>query len=352
MKYTEKYWDDVKLSLKSIPNINKLFGKNILITGVSGMICSSVADVILYLNKIENAGITLYAAGRDSKKIYDRFGGFDSSNGLHYVSYDATKSEKMSIPDKVDYIIHGASNANPAVYKREPVETILANVLGLNELFRAALESKAERLLYVSSSEIYGEKEGNEPYSEKDYGYIDVLSQRSGYPLSKRTGEALCVAYSMEHDIETVIVRPGHIYGPTIQESDNRASAEFSRRAAAGMDVIMKSDGIQLRSYCYTLDCASAMLAVLLNGENREAYNISNSESICSIRDIAEMIASKAGVNVIFDVPTEDEKSSYNPMSNSSLKSDKLQSIGWNAAFSLEHGVESTIQVLKEQSFR
>ena len=349
MKYTDRYWDDIKIAIASVPNINRIYGKNVLITGASGMICSAVIDVLLYLNKFENAGITVYAAGRDYRKIYDRFFGFNSSDGLIFVPYDATKNETISVSDKIDYIIHGASNANPAIYKREPVETILANVLGLNELLKFAVDVKAKRLLYVSSSEVYGEKEDNEPYSEDDYGYIDVLSQRSGYPLSKRTGESLCIAYSMEHSIETVIVRPGHIYGPTIQNSDNRASAEFSRRAAAGLDIIMKSEGKQLRSYCYTLDCASAMIVVLINGESQVAYNISNAESICSIRDIADMIATKAGVKVIFDAPTEDEKNSYNPMSNSSLKSERIEAIGWHPAFSLEHGVESTIQILKEK---
>ena len=53
----------------------------------------------------------------------------------------------------------------------------------------------------------------------------------------------------------------------------------------------MKSDGSQLRSYCYCLDCATAMLKVLLRGKNQEAYNISNPDSIITIMQMAEMLA-------------------------------------------------------------
>ena len=49
----------------------------------------------------------------------------------------------------------------------------------------------------------------------------------------------------------------------------------------------MKSAGMQMRSYCYVLDCASAILTVLLNGKSGDAYNISNKASVCTISDIA-----------------------------------------------------------------
>ena len=50
-----------------------------------------------------------------------------------------------------------------------------------------------------------------DPYFENDYGFLDILNQRASYPSSKRAAETLCVAYSLEYNLDTVIVRPGHI---------------------------------------------------------------------------------------------------------------------------------------------
>ena len=70
-----------------------------------------------------------------------------------------------------------------------------------------------------------------------------------------------------EYNLETVIVRPGHVYGPTQTEEDSRASAQFLRSAVNKTPIIMKSGGHQLRSYCHCFDCASAILTVLLIGK-------------------------------------------------------------------------------------
>ena len=110
----------------------------------------------------------------------------------------------------------------------------------------------------------------------------------------------------------------------------------------------MKSAGTQIRSYCYTLDCASAILTVLLNGASGNAYNISNKHSLVSIRDLAEIFAKCSGTKVIFEHPSDAEKRGYNLMQNSALHSDKLEALGWKACFGLQAGVMRTIKYLKE----
>ena len=207
----------------------------------------------------------------------------------------------------------------------------------------------SQRVLYISSSEVYGKKEEQRPYYENDYGFVDILNTRACYPSGKRAAETLCAAYKAEYGIETVMVRPGHIYGPTIIPSDSRATAQFARDVISGRDIVMKSDGSQLRSYCYNVDCATAILTVLLKGTAGEAYNISNRNSIVSIRQIAEEMAKQTGRKVIFENPTDEEKKSYNMMDNSSLNSEKLESLGWAAQYSLSKGVQHMLSILMEQ---
>lgn len=345
---TSSYQHDLRTAFDSIPDARDLFGTRILVTGATGLICSSVVDLLLLMNREFDAGITVYVAGRSEKDAEERFRRFARNDDeLVFVPYDATSSEQMDFEGELDYIIHGASNANPAAYAQQPVETMLANLLGLSVMFDLGRATSARRLLYISSSEVYGQKDGLEPFSEGDYGYLDILNERAGYPSSKRAGESLCVAYGMEYGIESVIVRPGHIYGAAIRPSDNRVSAEVTRRALAGEDIVLKSTGGQLRSYCYALDCASAMLTVLLRGEKANAYNISNPHSICTVRELAEAVAKAGGVEVRFDLPAG-EKILHNLMQNSSLASDKLEALGWTPAFDLQRGVERMLTALKD----
>ena len=348
MKYNPSYWEDVALSIESIPEVEDLYGKTVLITGGTGLIGSSVADQLIYLNRNNSAGMRIVIAARSEDRVWRRFEGVGPEDGVEYFHYDATSLDDVEFDGDIDYIIHAASNANPAVYMKEPVETMLSNFVGLNAMLRLAARKQVKRLLFVSSSEVYGQKESlTEPFEEDKYGFLDILNERAGYPSSKRAGETLIVAYGMEYGVDSVIVRPGHIYGPTITPADNRASAEFTRDALEGKDIVMKSKGEQLRSYCYSLDCASAMLTVLLKGEKGNAYNISNPDAICTIRAIAEMIAEKGGVKVVFDLPTEAEKKSYSMMMNSALRSDKLEALGWKGKFDLEHGVECMFRAMR-----
>ena len=342
MKYSAEYWNDVARVVPHIQNIETLYGKKILITGGTGLICSGIVDVLFYLNKEKNADIKIILAGRSEERTAQRF--YEMKNGEDFVfcPYDATKVSDISLD--VDFIIHGASNANPAAYVAQPVETMEANFIGLNNLLKLCVNSKAERLLYLSSSEVYGQKDNMEPFFETDYGFLDILNERASYPSSKRAAETLCVAYGLEFGLDTVIVRPGHIYGPAVIKSDNRATAQFTRNAVNHEDIVMKSAGSQLRSYCYFLDSASAILAVLINGEKANAYNISNPNSIITISEIAKWIAKAAGTNLTFENPDDLEAKGYNLMSNSSLDSKKLESLGWAAEFSPEEGAQGCVK--------
>lgn len=346
MKYCELYRSDLHDAL-SVMDLSPMYHKSILITGGSGLILSVLVDILCTANHEKNADIKIYLAARSEKEITDRFTAFNQDSNLHYVHYDALLP--VAFDFNADYVIHGASNAHPSAYSKEPVETLLANVTGIKELLDYAKRVNSSRVLYISSSEVYGKKDTHEPYVENDYGFVDILNPRACYPSGKRASETLCSAYYAEYGVETVIVRPGHIYGPTMVASDSRATAQFARDVLSDRDIIMKSDGSQLRSYCYAVDCATAILTVLLKGTAGEAYNISNRNSITSIRLVAEEMAVQTGKRVVFENPTDAEKNSYNMMDNSSLDSKKLEGLGWHAQYSLSKGVAHMLSILMEQ---
>ncbi len=342
------YLSDLKKVVEETPLLDFFTNKSVLITGASGLVCSPIVDLLLTNNEINNAETIIYVAGRPQDNVLRRFNKYTYSKWLVSVDYDATKEITFNVD--CDFIIHGASNAHPKAIADFPVETMLDNFKGMYELLEYAHRKHVKRSLYISSSEIYGQKKSMEPFNENEFGYIDLQNPRNSYSVGKRATETLCASYSKEYGTETVIVRPGHIFGPTASLYDNRISSAFAFDAANGRNLVMKSDGSQIRSYCYMLDSASAILTVLVKGENGEAYNISNPNSIISIREIAELYSKYGGVKLDIAEPSVNEKNAFNPMQNSSLNSDKLLALGWRGLFDANEGVEHTVQIIREAS--
>lgn len=343
-----KTWiEDIDRIVEELPELYALENKSIIITGATGLVCSAVVDLLMRFVEKEKIKILVSVTGRDINKLNKRFKNYIDNPFFNMVIFDACDTNCL-LSGNYDYIIHGASNAYPDIIMKEPVETMLSNILGLKKLLDYANENETKRVLYISSSEVYGQKDGGDPYEENQYGYIDLLNARNSYSVSKRAAETLCVSYSEEYGVDSVIVRPGHIYGPTASSQDKRVSSAWAYAAARGEKIVMKSSGSQLRSYCYCLDCASAIVKVLIKGEKCCAYNISNPNSIISIKQMAELLSKCAGVELITEEPTSEEKKGFNPMDNSSLNSKCLLSLGWKGFFSAEKGFDHTVTILKE----
>lgn len=348
MLYENECWiSDIDTVLNVIPELDALSGKTVLITGAAGLVCSAVVDILFRYNDCHFSKIQIVVAGRWYDEMFKRFSYMLNREDISFVKYDAS-SNGNQLTVHADFIIHGASNASPDMIIKEPVETMTSNIVGLKYLLDYSKEQSSERLLYISSSEVYGAKEGEAPYREGQYGFIDILNPRNSYSVGKRAAETLCVSYAEEFGMESVIVRPGHIYGPTASPYDTRVSSAWAYSAARGEDIIMKSNGSQIRSYCYCLDCASAILKVLINGQNGQAYNISNPDSIISIKAMAEILAKVGAVQLKQVLATESEKRRFNPMENSSLESENLIGLGWRGCFDAETGLRHTVQILKE----
>ncbi len=338
---------DLDAALERLPLLRELEGKSILITGAGGLICSAAADLLIRYDETHPGKIRLMAAGRDRERMDRRFGAYGKKEYFSFVPFDAARADS-DLPDDADYLIHGAGNAFPERISAQPVETMLGNFNGLYALLRHASGQETRRLLYISSSEVYGRKTGSEPFREEEYGFVDLLNPRNSYSVGKRAAETLCASFNDEYGTDSVIVRPGHIYGPTASPKDNRVSSAFAWAAARGEDIVMKSDGAQVRSYCHCLDCAGAIFTVLLKGERGRAYNVSNPDSIVSIREMAELLAAAGGVRLIRQEATQAEKKSFNPMDNSALDSTSLLSLGWKGTFDAPTGFAHTVQVLRE----
>lgn len=333
-----EYEESLRRIIRSGLPLDRLSGCNILITGATGLIGACLTDV---LAGNPDKDYHVFALGRNTGRAARLFGRYAGDDRFRFIRHDITAP--LDCNTDFDYIIHAASNASPNFFAASPVEVIKSNIYGLDNLMTYGLRHNMRRMLFVSSGEVYGEGDGR-VFTEDYSGYVDCTSPRSCYPSSKRAAETLCAAYAAEYGADTVIARPCHVYGPGFTESDNRVYAQFIRNVMRGEDIVMKSDGSQYRSWCYVADCVSALLHILLKGENGCAYNIADNGSNISIRQLAELIAGFAGRQVITAAPAGADRQGYNPVTKSVFSTEKLEALGWRAATHIADGMRLTVE--------
>ena len=331
------YSDDIRNVYKEDLPWNKLTGVKVLITGATGLIGGCLVDVLMN-NEAINCDV--YASGRNESRAKTRFEKYWYNPNFHFLKYDVLTPLKQDL--SFDYIIHAASNASPNFFANNPVEVIKSNIIGVSNLVEYGLTHHMKRFLYISSGEIYGEGDGR-IFNEDDSGFVNCAKPRACYPSSKRAAETLCVSYASEYAADIVIARPCHTYGPYFTESDNRVYAQFIRNIQQGEDIVLKSSGEQFRSWCYVVDCASAILYILLKGQCGEAYNIADSKSNISIKELAGIIARMGNKKVVVGQPNDEEKKGYNVVHKSVLSTAKISFLGWRPRVSLDKGLENTI---------
>ncbi|MGN0048189.1 MAG: NAD-dependent epimerase/dehydratase family protein [Bacteroides sp.] len=316
---------------------SKLNNSNILVTGATGLIGSCIIDVLM---RHPSRTWSVYACGRNLNRAKTLFMKYWDNDSFHFVRHDICNQIESNV--QYEYMIHAASNASPNYFVQKPVEVIKANVFGVSNLYEYGLNHGLKRILYISSGEVYGEGDGR--VFDEDYsGYVNPLCVRSCYPSSKRAAETLCISYSTEYDIESVIARPCHVYGPYFTESDNRVYAQFIRNILRNEDIVMKSTGEQYRSWCYVVDCVAALMHILLLGKNNNAYNIADDSSNITIRSLAEMIAEIGGKKVVIAMPSDIEKSGFNVVKKSLFSIEKLKSLGWRVEGTMEEKMRRTM---------
>lgn len=322
--------------------------KTFLITGATGMIGKSLIDLLMYKNEHDNLNCKIIALGRNKDKAFLRLGNYFSNSNFQFLEVDINDPIDIN-ENKINYILHAASSTNPYQYSTEPIKTITANVIGTYNLLNLAYEKNIERFIFLSSVEIYGENRRDvEKFDEQYLGYIDCNTLRAGYPESKRTGEALCQAFIKEKNIDIVIPRLSRVFGPTVLDSDNKASSQFIRNGINEEDIILKSKGLQNFSYTYVFDAITGILTCLTKGKCGEAYNISDDKFDITLAEFAKICAEASNKKVIFDLPDEIEASGYSTATKALMDSAKLKELGWHTYSNIEERIDDTIKILKK----
>lgn len=276
-----EYIDDIDLS--------PMAGKTVLVTGANGLIGTYIICFLHLANLCKNLNIKIIAVSKHMPSI--KFGGmFDVL--YKFYPLDLTSDSMENLP-KADYIIHGATYAQPEIFMKNYSETIHLNVFSTENLLRKAKKDGA-KFLFLSSSEVYGSPgPDNIPTAEAYPGLCSPLSVRSVYAESKRLGETLCSAYKSYEKLDVKIARIFMTYGPGLSIHDKRVMGQFINEALLEHEITMLDDGSKLRTFCYAADCIIMLLYVLLYGKSF-VYNVGGRDCI-SIKRLAEEICSITG---------------------------------------------------------
>lgn len=312
---------------------NDLRNKSILLSGGTGFIGSLFADVIKYRNAKYGDNIQLAIITRKAK---------DNECNIEYLVADL--SQPFYSKREFDYVIHAASNTHPKQYADMPIETILTNIVGCQSLLEIAKNNTQSTFVLASSVEIYGDGTLT-PMDEKYCGYIDCNNARSGYNESKRLCESLCQAYRKQYGIRCVIARLSRCFGADKTKQDTKALAQFIDNSISKKDIVLKSLGNQMFSYCYIADAVAGIFKLIFDGVDGEAYNISADNDGLCLREYAEFIAELNGQKVILDIDKNQKgisQSSYALISN-----DKIKLLGWSPKYTVKQGLQHTMEILK-----
>jgi len=280
--------------------------KTFFITGATGLLGSILIKSLLAKNK----KIRIIALARKPAAI--------ESKDLSFIYGDV--AEKLKIDEPIDYIVHGANPTASKEFIDHPVETIKTIYKGTLNTLELAKEKNVKGYLYLSSMEVYTD--------------MNTTSARSSYPEGKRLAENLCASYFHEYKVNTKIARLAQTFGAGIDiENDNRVFAQFARAAKEKKDIVLRTKGDTVRSYCYTTDAITAMLWILAKGKSGEFYDVASKNTEASILELAQCFG-----KVVFDIAEDVEKLGYLPTVKIVLDTAKLESLGWEPDKSIEEG--------------
>jgi UDP-glucuronate decarboxylase len=325
-------------------------GRTVLITGANGFLPAYMLETLLYLNegkhKYRTQKTKVIGLVRNRAKAMSRFSHYQGRDDLHLIEQDVCRP--ISIKEKIDYIIHAASQASPRFYSVDPVGTLAANIMGTSNLLTLAFKKKIAGFLFLSTSEVYGRVDPFQiPIKEDNYGWIDPTDVRSCYAESKRMGETMCISWFHQYGVPAKIVRPFHTFGPGMRLDDGRVFADFVADVLGSRNIILRSDGSATRAFCYLADATIGFFTVILKGKPGEAYNIGNDKGEMSILELASMMAGlfpEKGIKVIRGEQTTQDNYLKSTISRSSPDIAKARALGWQPMTSVSDGFARTIR--------
>lgn len=331
--------EDVDRFAKTFSKREEIRGKSFMITGATGLLGSLTVKCLLALNE----DVSVICQVRNKQKAEKIFDGLLDRITL----YTFPLSSLANFETPVDYIIHFAAPTASRFFVDNPVETIDAVVSGTMNVLQYAKNVGVKSFVYASSLEVYGViNDDSKAITEDVQGYINPLDERSSYPMGKRMAECLCYSYYCQHKVPAKIARLAQTFGPGIEYNDGRVFAYLSRSIVENKDIVLNSTGELSRTYCYTIDAISAILYILLLGENGKSYNIGNDSTYISVAEMARFLQKEFLPSINVKIEPR-ENMGFSPVTKLRLDTNSIKQLGWKPHFELKEMFSRLINYLR-----
>lgn len=255
---------------------------------------------------------------------------------FRFIQGDITLQHELdqAFDEVYDAIIHFAaeSHVDRSIESAEPF--IQTNVLGTYRMLEAVLKGKAKKLIHISTDEVYGDLELDDPaFTEQT-----PLSPNNPYSASKASSDLLVKSYIHTHQLPAMITRCSNNYGP--YQHEEKLIPTIIRKAINGEKIPIYGDGQQIRDWLYVEDHAKAVKQVLENGTAGQVYNIGGGNEKTNL-DLTKTILTQLGISHDRIAFVEDRKGHDRRYA---IDASKLKrGLGWTQLTSFEAGIEKTI---------
>lgn len=298
----------------------------IIITGGAGFIGSHLADKFLWLDHQVVVVDNLITGKSENLTIHKNLT-FIQQNCYHY----------FEVEGKVDWVLHFASPASPADFKKLPIQILKVGSSGTINALGIA-KAKGAKFFLASTSEVYGDPLEH-PQKETYIGNVDCISERSVYDESKRFAEAVTMAYHRLHKIDTRIARIFNTYGPRMRPDDGRVISNFIIQALSNNPITVYGDGSQTRSFQYVSDLTEGIMR-LLDADYYLPVNLGNPNefTILELANIVKKLTGSKSEIVLKPLPEADPKRRKPDITRAK------QILKWDPKVSLEDGLIKMIE--------
>ena len=318
--------------------------KNILVTGGAGFIGSHLCERLVK-NGHKVICFDNLSAGQLSNITPLEASPLTGQDKLIFVQGDVNNFadlEKIFEEYKPEAVFHYAAMVGVKRTAENPVE-VLDDIKGIRNIFELALQYNKPKIIFASSSEVYGEPV---EIPEREDGHINP---KIPYAVVKLFGEKMVEAYWQKYHLPGVALRFFNVYGPKQESSDyGFVMGIFIKQVLDGKPPIIFGDGSQTRDFVFVDDNIEAsVLAWQTDNANGEVLNIGTGKPT-TILDLAEEIIEACGKTATlkpeFQAPRDDIKHRFPDVA-------KLQRIlNFRARASLKQGLQKTIAWYKQNT--
>lgn len=248
--------------------------KKVLVTGGAGFIGSHLVDELLN-RKYNVVVVDNFLRGNKLPR--------ETIDKITLIKGDVKDPKVMDIHAKdCEIIFHFAAYLGVDIVAENPVETMIVESLGMQNVVAAAIKNSVKKIIYASTSGVYGKTAIEKSVSE-DF----IVDPRSSYSIAKRFNEIFLQSYWIENKIESVSLRYFNVYG---ERQDNRmVIPKFFDQTLENKPITVYGTGSQTRDFTYVKDVVKATCLIAENVKGCEIFNICGTNEF-SIFNLAKLI--------------------------------------------------------------